>query len=154
VSTRKIVVQSPQKLRKGEPPRPVTGVFGGVRFEDGVSEPVEYDQWSQFAARGNACLVPDKADRLVREARMPEPEEETPSPEALREITPATLESASVPDGYAEREDVPGYHDMLTEVSERGVHVRDFFGGQPRKEPLLKLYFALEEGTGALLATE
>lgn len=167
MSTRKVVVQSPQKLRKGEPPRDVTGVFGGVRFERGVSEAVEYGDWAQFAARGNACLRPEEADRLVKEARAradtpagdpsseePHPEKshsEQPQPEACRRLTPATLKSAGVPEGYVEKGDVPGYQEMLNELSSRGVAVRDFFGGQPRKGPLVALYFALEEGVDALL---
>lgn len=164
---RKVLAVTPPDLEKGVEPDPdVDGVFGGVRFRRGVSEPISYQRAGQFAARGNVVLPVEEADRRVKEIRgegddpveasSPEPQSEsgaedeveksTPN-ELLQRLTPAALDSAALP----EEAHVPGYHDMLSELSDEGVGIHDFFGGQPSKEPLTKLYFAYQEGVDALL---
>lgn len=170
---RKVLAVTPPDLKKGVEPDPnVDGVFGGVRFRRGVSETISYQRARQFAARGNAVLPVDEADRRVREIRGQDEKEGSPSeapssevqreeepppgaeeegaartPDPLQRLTPATLEGASLP----KEVDVPSYHDMLSELSEEGIGIHDFFGGQPSKEPLTKLYFAYQEGVDALL---
>lgn len=91
-------------------------------------------------------------EELEAAASEGEPEGEVPSSDPsgpALSMTPAALENTSLPDEVG-GEDLPGYHEMLTELSEVGLSPHDFFGGQPEKEPLKKLYVAYTQGPDAL----
>lgn len=70
----------------------------------------------------------------------------------FEDLSRASLDGGSVPDEYAESDRWPGYHDALSALSdEAGVDIPDFFGGQPKKGPLMKLHYAYTESAEALL---
>lgn len=149
---RVILALTPQELERGDLPDPeVDGVFGGVEFTEGVSEPVRYQTAATFAARGNAVLEPEEAERRLEENRSEgEPEEESEgvdAPTIAQRLTPSALETKALPDDA----DLPGYQKMLSDLKDLGVDLHDFFGGQPTKEPLQKMYLAATEGPDALI---
>lgn len=145
--TKRVLCLTPQQLEKGEEPASeVNGYHGGVLFEEGVSEPISHTEAQQFAARGNVVLDAEKAERVLAEIRGEKSENgKAETARALADLSPADLEEAALPDGW----DPPLYQEAYSELSEE-VEVRSFFGGQPQKLPLLKLYYAWKHGPGEL----
>lgn len=88
---------------------------------------------------------------LSEEADAPPRPKEDPMPPAQRlrekallgeQVTAEELEAVEVP----EEHEPPIYQQQLSEMHEAGLKVQDIFGGQPRKEPLLRVYYAWKEG--------
>lgn len=113
--------------------------------EDGDSEdepPVEENEEEPGPSKPDIS----KEDIKIGETSSEEDEDEPDTlPDAER------LRSLKAPDGYEDREDVPSYHDQLTELADAGVSPQALFGGQPKKEDLLALHCAWKEGVDALV---
>jgi len=158
---RRVLALSEQEIERGEPLPKGRQRVGLVQFTDGVSEPISYEKARRIAATKGFVGYPAEKAMSVAERIRERKEGEEAGKEAESDpkeaggglydpLSEGVLAAREVPEGYAERGDVPGYNGLRSELSGMGVDLGSFFEARPDKEALLKLYCAKTEGLSSL----